>query len=71
MRWLCDSSPQLISNDTRIKKRFLFFPKCIKNNARWLEICEFEETYTEIVTYSHHVNMNLSTYQWVATKWIS
>lgn len=35
MRWKIKSEPQFL--DTRIKEHFLFFPKKIENEWRWLE----------------------------------
>jgi hypothetical protein len=43
--------------DKRIKKGFLFFPKVINNETRWLEFAEWEQKY--VVDNA-----------WISTKWI-
>ena len=40
MKW-----KQKTTGDTRIKTRFLLFPKCINGIYRWLEIASFEQSY--------------------------
>lgn len=42
MRW---SKPK--PGDTRIRKSFLLFPKCINKECRWLEYTKWKEKYTK------------------------
>jgi len=42
MRWGFDKV-----KGQRFKTRFLIFPKCIKNEWRWLETAKWEECYRE------------------------
>lgn len=50
--------------------KFLLFPKCIKNEVRWLEVCEFVENY---------INVNIPTTvggiakinKWVVKEWVN
>lgn len=34
-------------NTTRTRKRFLFLPKCVDRQVRWLEIAEWKEQLVE------------------------
>lgn len=43
MRWKTKSEPQFL--DTRIKEHFLFFPKKIDNEWRWLEKAKYKQCY--------------------------
>ena len=52
MRW-----GTLVIGTRRIKRRFLFFPKEINNEVRWLECAKWEEQYYYYLT-------------WIPTRWI-
>lgn len=43
MRWR--EKPEHKRGDTRVKRRFLFFPECLRHEWRWLEWATIEETY--------------------------
>jgi hypothetical protein len=43
MRWIKKPKPQI--DDTRIVTRFLFFPKCIDGECRWLETAQIKQRY--------------------------
>lgn len=43
MRWWVKKSPR--EGEIRIKTGFLFLPKKIKNQWRWLEFAEWEQVY--------------------------
>lgn len=43
MRWKTKPEPQIL--DTRIKEHFLFFPKEINNEWRWLEKAKYKQCY--------------------------
>lgn len=43
MKWKTKSEPQFL--DTRIKEHFLFFPKKIDNEWRWLEKAKYKQCY--------------------------
>lgn len=45
MRWKEKSEPQWL--DTRIKEHFLFFPKKINMEWRWLEKAKYKQYYGE------------------------
>lgn len=55
MRWKKQPEPQ--HNEKRIKRGFLFFPKRINLEWRWLEIAEWNESY-----YDSHT-------RWFAYSW--
>ena len=46
----------------RKRKKFLFFPKTIDNEKRWLEVAEWEEYW--------HNNTSWEYMRWIPTKWI-
>lgn len=57
----------------RIRKKFLFLPKTIKNEWRWLEYAEFEE---EFIAVGRRMSLSCGggyydVYEWVLTKWIN
>lgn len=56
MRIVLKTKPK--GGDTRIKSGFLWFPKIIQNEIRWLEYATWHETYYQSVPY------------WDADKWI-
>ena len=51
MKWIQKrkSRPQI--NDTRIKKKFLLFPKCLDGVCRWLEIARVVQLRTETLDF--------------------
>ncbi len=53
MRW---HEPKF--NDTRIKARFLLFPKMVRSQTRWLEYAKWKELYS-------------ADYGWIAVEWIN
>lgn len=59
MRW--NKKPYSKHGDVRIKTGFLFFPKSINNEVRFLEYATWEELY---------LTWETSPSEWVATKWI-
>lgn len=62
MRWKTKPKPQWL--DTRIKERFLFFPKKIDNEWRWLEKAKYKQQY-EIWR-----DNGLHLVDWVDKEWI-
>jgi len=44
MKWKAKPKPKV--DDTRKKTRFLFFPKCLDNEWRWLEKATWIQEYT-------------------------
>lgn len=49
-----------VEGKTRIKSRFLFFPKEIRGDMRWLEYASWEDELHVIQTYSY----------WWPVRWI-
>lgn len=43
MRW--NAKPQPNDGDTRIRSKFLLFPKVIKGEWRWLELASYKQKY--------------------------
>lgn len=43
MRWTIKKDPE--DGDYRTVTKFLFFPKCINDEVRWLEIATFTQRY--------------------------
>lgn len=62
MRW---KTGQYDFLDTRIKEHFLFLPKRIGNECRWLERAKYKQRYEYISDGS-----GLSLLEWVDTEWI-
>lgn len=65
MRWK-HHNPDI--GDKRTRKKFLFLPKTIAGETRWLESAEFEEEYVTIVVASKSGPTQKE--RWVETKWI-
>lgn len=59
MRWI---TPKL--NDKRIRSGFLFLPKCINGETRWLEFAYWEEMYVETDKIDYVLE------EWVALEWL-
>lgn len=62
MRWKQKEKPTL--HETRIIKKFLFFPKCINKEWRWLEKCMYMQKYIKLTS-------NPFICDWVDTLWIN
>lgn len=62
MRWKKEQYDFL---DTRIKEHFLFLPKRIGNEYRWLERAKYEERYEYVSDSS-----GFSPLKWVGKEWI-
>lgn len=50
----------------RVKTRFLWFPKRISNETRWLETATYTQKYTEV-----HTGAYTSKEEWVDLNWIN
>lgn len=50
-------------NDTRVRRRFLFFPRTLEGTTRWLERAVWLERYESIDFYS-------IAYGWNAERWL-
>lgn len=60
MRWKVRPVPKL--GDRRILRRFLFLPKTVNGETRWMEVGEWEEEYIPVENY---LNFN----RWDAVRW--
>ena len=68
MRHTFNRKPEAKTGDKRIRKGFLFFPKCIKGEHRWLERAEWEQMLVlssraspdspHLVEYKNWINMS-------------
>ena len=58
MKWL--SKPSQKSEEKRIFRKFLIFPKCINNKWRWLETATYESKYS----------CGWGDCSWTDTRWI-
>lgn len=56
-----------ILGQTRIKEKFLIFPKKIKNEIRWLEKARWEEVFKDIYKGFPYYYWKK---KWVANKWL-
>lgn len=45
MRWKVESTPVPFPSDTRIREHFLFRPKVIKKECRWLEKAKYKQCF--------------------------
>ena len=63
MRWKTKSEPQFL--DSRIKEHFLFFPKKIENEWRWLERAKYKQIYEYISGHGDFPPLG-----WIDKEWI-
>lgn len=63
MRWQAR-----VEGDNRVKTRFLWFPKCIHGEKRWLERAAWREIYVR-ETFDDLFG-DAYRLQWLPTKWI-
>ncbi len=62
MKWKKRKKPN--NGDTRIKKKFLLFPKCIEGDCRWLEMAKYKQRYRRFVT------LNRIYDEWIDVEWV-
>ena len=63
MRWY-DYSPR--PNETRVRTRFLWMPKTIDGQTRWLELAAWQERYSGVVS-----GVVSRVPVWDAVRWVS
>ena len=63
MRWKEKPEPQW--HDSRIKEHFLFFPKKIENEWRWLERAKYKQSYEYIPGHGDFPPLG-----WIDKEWI-
>jgi len=56
--------------DTRIKSGFLFLPRCINHETRWLEKATWQERYGEYLSFGPGNGMPIPMPGWLHDKWI-
>lgn len=71
MKWLAKNKPQI--NDKRIIKRFLFFPKKINFEWRWLETAKIEQVYTEKTerVMDFYGSYRITSCLWIDCRWVN
>lgn len=72
MRYICkEDPPKLVEGDTRVISKFLWLPKGIGKEIRWLESAEFLETVIRLgqMPPPNSTHGFLTYPRWVATKW--
>lgn len=62
MRWKVQIYKEPCIGDTKIINKFLFFPKCINGQCRWLENVRFMKKY---------INDSNNYMNWVGSKWLN
>jgi hypothetical protein len=70
VRWLDKDRPSL--GDTRIRRRFLWFPKCIGGEWRWFEYASWREVFREGLDLSPGATGNVTPSMcvfWSAKEW--
>ena len=63
MRWKGKRKVKPKDGDRRIVRVFLFFPRKLEGEWRWLEMATIEQWYVETITYDY--GMPLLVGQWV------
>lgn len=48
MRWITKKRNFPKDGEVRIRRKFLFFPKTILEETRWLEFCTFTEMFVDL-----------------------
>ncbi len=64
MKWKHNSPPEV--GDIRNRAGFLFMPRRIGDETRWLEYAEWSEVYHKPMNYPGHVVLA----QWVGSRWM-
>ena len=70
MRFIHKPYIKPVNGDVRTQKKFLLFPKRIKDETRWLEVATWEETCHWETRSSIHTPFKWKVETWPATKWI-
>jgi hypothetical protein len=70
MRWIHKTTPKC--GDIKFQSKFLFFPKRIGLETRWLEFAFWEEHYGAIVKRPDDKSKYMYTgiYKWRPTEWL-
>lgn len=71
MKWKAKNKPQIKEGDTRIKKRFLFFPQKLSNEWRWLECALIEQ---KVMSRTKIMEGSVGCFQvleWVSVGWVN
>lgn len=66
MRW--KAKPKLIEGNTRTIKRFLFFPRCINKEWRWLEFASIDQKAEYVCVYANYMGKSYEL-GWVDQSW--
>ena len=69
MRLKISTAPKIKEGETRIKSGFLFLPKEIKDEWRWLEEARWKETVIKTGN-SNICNSDAYILIWAATQWL-
>lgn len=70
MRYKFKTKPPIVAGSRRVKTRFLFLPKTINRETRWLERATWRE---EVMKVMDHTNTSWRvsyTLAWRAVEWI-
>ena len=67
MRWNINKIMKYKSGETRIVKRFLFIPKGIRGQFRWLETATFKQEYV----YRNDPTCGASWHEWTDKEWLN
>ena len=71
MRWLLRTKHSIKAGETRVRTGFLFIPRCIGGECRWLEkACWQEIAYLGSALIGHRMMPN-SVIKWRVQQWIS
>ena len=76
MRWIKKKNNTAIEHyyvgDTRIIKKFLFVPKCINNEYRWLEFANIKQVFQKQINWKYYDGIGYyeyGEYVWVDKEW--
>lgn len=69
MRWTNHSAKITEIGDTRFKHKFLWWPKTINGQGRWLEFAAYKQTYTEYKVYIPDSRIPYDSARWIDIEW--
>jgi len=73
MRWIENKVEQPEYGDKRVTTKFLFLPKKINGQTRWLEFAKYEEVFRAIPRKTIIDHSRVAAYassEWVALRWV-
>lgn len=70
MRFKKESRAALKEGATRVKTAFLWFPKCLREETRWLERATWTQRYRRVHSLVPETSIRLTHLMWCDVDWI-